>query len=277
MKTRFLPSCAFFLSQVQSSRSGLEILEQRIAPAAVLSFIDLDSFGDASGAASPITVQSDDASVSVAVAPPSVTENGGAGLVYTFTRTGDTAAALSVNFTVGGTATLTGDYTAASAAADFTFGTGNGTITIAAGQTSGTVTLGAENDTLVEGSETTVLGVAPGAGYTPNPALATSTITDNDFATLAFTSPTSTVNEATAMQDVGVALLITANGTAGSGSLAREVTNDVENLLTGSATASGGANDYTFPPRSQSVRLWECTLGETLFRRCGWSGDIPDH
>jgi hypothetical protein len=43
--------------------------------------------------------------VNVAVSPASVTENGTTNLTYTFTRTGDTSLALTVNIDLGGTAT----------------------------------------------------------------------------------------------------------------------------------------------------------------------------
>ncbi|MFM6346029.1 MAG: hypothetical protein ACKPFK_12900, partial [Dolichospermum sp.] len=44
--------------------------------------------------------------ITLAVAPSSVTEDGTTNLVYTFTRTGVTTNALTVNYTLGGTATL---------------------------------------------------------------------------------------------------------------------------------------------------------------------------
>jgi len=44
--------------------------------------------------------------VTLAVSPASVLEDGVTNLVYTFTRTGVTANSLTVNYTVGGTATL---------------------------------------------------------------------------------------------------------------------------------------------------------------------------
>ena len=52
----------------------------------------------------------------MAVAPSSVDEDGATNLVYTFTRTGDTTGALTVNFTIGGTATFNTDYTQTGAA-----------------------------------------------------------------------------------------------------------------------------------------------------------------
>src|SRR6185503_9858112 len=56
------------------------------------------------------TILDDDTSVTVAVSPTSVAENSGSSMTYTFTRSGDTSAAVVVNFSVGGTATFSTDY-----------------------------------------------------------------------------------------------------------------------------------------------------------------------
>jgi hypothetical protein len=50
------------------------------------------------------TILNDDTEVSVAVSPTSVTEDGPTNMVFTFTRTGIISGALTVNFSVGGTA-----------------------------------------------------------------------------------------------------------------------------------------------------------------------------
>ncbi|MFM6438215.1 MAG: calcium-binding protein, partial [Microcystis panniformis] len=68
--------------------------------------------------------------ISLAVSPASVTEDGTSNLVYTFTRTGNTANPLTVSFNVGGTATFNNDYAQNGAAS---FNTTSGTITFAAG------------------------------------------------------------------------------------------------------------------------------------------------
>jgi hypothetical protein len=70
----------------------------------------------------------------VAVSPSSVAEDGATNLVYTFTRSGVTASPLTVNFSVGGTATFSTDYTQ-SGAASFTPPTGS--VTFAAWQFNG--------------------------------------------------------------------------------------------------------------------------------------------
>ena len=82
------------------------------------------------GAADPTVTPIDQPNVSVAVSPASVLEDGTDNLVYTFTREGSTAAALTVNFSVGGTATFNTDYTQTGAA---TFNATSGTVTIPIG------------------------------------------------------------------------------------------------------------------------------------------------
>ena len=62
---------------------------------------------------------------------------------------------LTVNFTVGGTATSGSDYTA--------IGT---TVTFAAGSATATKTVSVIDDSLVEGDETVMVTLASGTGYT---------------------------------------------------------------------------------------------------------------
>ena len=124
------------------------------------------------------TITNDDTDVSVAVAPIPVAEDGAANLVYTFTRTGVTTGALTVNFTIGGIATFSADYTQTGAA---TFVPPNGTVTFGAGNSTATVTVDPTADTTFETDETVILTVAAGTGYgigAPNSA--TGTITNDD-------------------------------------------------------------------------------------------------
>ena len=127
------------------------------------------------------TITNDDAVVTVAVAPTSTAE-GGANLVYTFTRTGSTAAALTVNFTVGGTASFPADYSQAGAA---TFTPPNATVTIGAGNSSAMVTVTPLTDCVSgEAPETVEFTVEPGTGYSVgSPSTAIGTITDVPDAT----------------------------------------------------------------------------------------------
>lgn len=124
-----------------------------------------------------VTVSAPASVVTVAVAPSSVTEDGASNLAYTFTRTGATTAALTANFSVGGTAALD-DY-AQTGAASFTATTG--TVTIPIGSSTATVNLNPTADSAVETDETAILTVTTGSGYTVgSPAAATGTITNDD-------------------------------------------------------------------------------------------------
>src|SRR5205823_1190952 len=88
-----------------------------------------------------------------------------------FTRTGDTTGPLTVNYTVGGTATPGTDYTALS-----------GTVTFGVGQATVDVPVTPIDDTAVEGTETVVVTVTPAAGFTVAGQPAQLNINDDDVA-----------------------------------------------------------------------------------------------
>ncbi|GBL10997.1 poly(beta-D-mannuronate) C5 epimerase 5 [Microcystis aeruginosa Sj] len=117
--------------------------------------------------------------VTLTVNPVSVAEDGTTNLVYTFTRTGNLTNALTVNYSVAGTATLNTDYSQTGAA---TFTSTTGTITLAAGLSTATLTIDPTADTTIEPNETVILTLASGTGYTVGtPNAATGTITNDDF------------------------------------------------------------------------------------------------
>ena len=135
------------------------------------------------------TITNDDTSVTLAVSPASVTEDGTSNLVYTFTRSGVTSNALTVNYTLGGTATLNTDYTRS--------GTNN-TVTFAANATTATVIVDPTADTTVESNETVALTLASGTGYTiGTPNAATGTITNDDTSVTLAVSPASVTENGT--------------------------------------------------------------------------------
>jgi CSLREA domain-containing protein len=123
------------------------------------------------------TINNDDVAlptITLAVSPSSVTEDGTTNLIYTFTRTGATTNALTVNYGITGTAN-TSDYTGA------TPGTGK-TITFAANSATATLTIDPTADTIVEANETVALTLATGTGYTIGTTTAvTGTITNDDL------------------------------------------------------------------------------------------------
>ncbi len=108
--------------------------------------------------------------VSIAVAPASVTEDGATNLIYTVTRSLNLSSATTVNISTSGTATAGVDYTG-----------GVATVVIPAGATTATITIDPTPDTQVEADETVILTVAAGTGYTVGaPASATGTILNDD-------------------------------------------------------------------------------------------------
>ncbi|TRU78082.1 MAG: hypothetical protein EWV47_02600 [Microcystis viridis Mv_BB_P_19951000_S68] len=176
-------------------------------------------------------VEEDFPSITLAVSPSSVTEDGTANLVYTFTRSGVTTNALTVNYTLGGTATLNTDYTRT--------GTNN-TVTFAAGSSTATVTVDPTADTTVESDETVALTLATGTGYTVGTTTAvTGTITNDDV-----TLPTITlaVSPSSVTEDGTTNLVYTFTRTG-------VTTNALTVNYTVGGTATNGT-DYTSIPTS---------------------------
>ncbi|MGB3418884.1 MAG: bluetail domain-containing putative surface protein [Dolichospermum sp.] len=198
------------------------------------------------------TIQNDDTSVSLAVSPPSVTEDGTTNLVYTFTRTGVTSNALTVNYKVGGTATIGTDYTGIA-----TVGTTK-TVTFAAGASTATVTVNPTVDATVESDETVVLTLASGTGYTIGTTNAvTGTITNDDpftgtsnADTLIGTNGADTLiglagNDTYTVNHIGdiVTEALNAGTDLVNSSISYTLPNNVENLtLTGTTNLNGTGN-----------------------------------
>ena len=117
--------------------------------------------------------------ITLAVSPSSVLENGPNNLIYTFTRTGATTNTLTVNYNVAGTATFNNDYTQIGAAS---FTATTGTITFAAGSSTKTLTIDPTGDSTPESNETVALTLTTGTGYTIGTTTAvTGTITNDDL------------------------------------------------------------------------------------------------
>jgi Ca2+-binding RTX toxin-like protein len=173
---------------------------------------------DTAGSAE-ITVSATDASA--AETATGVTPNPG---TFTFARTGNTVSALTVNYTLSGTAINGSDYTSLV-----------GTVTFAANASTATVNVNPLDDTIFETStpETVILTLATGTGYTLGSATTgTVSITDNDSQPVinlsasqtvveGFTSPQTvsyTVTLANASSQPITVNYATANGTALAGS-----------------------------------------------------------
>jgi uncharacterized repeat protein (TIGR01451 family) len=129
-------------------------------------------------------ISNDDATVSVAVtAPGSIAEDAANGnfLIYTFTRSGYLANAVTVNFTASGSATKDTDYGVNGAS----FIGLAGTVNFAPNSTTATVTVDPTADATGELDETVIFTINSGSGYAPaaDPAdHATGTILNDDTA-----------------------------------------------------------------------------------------------
>ena len=120
-----------------------------------------------------IEITSSTPTITLAVSPSSVLEDGTTNLIYIFTRTGATTNPLTVSYSITGTANSS-DYTGA------TPGTGK-TITFAAGSSTAILTIDPTEDTTVESDETVALTLASGTGYTVGTTTAvTGTISNDD-------------------------------------------------------------------------------------------------
>ena len=124
-----------------------------------------------SPAGATVTISDDDpVTVTIDATDDSAAEAGSAPGTFTVTRTGATTAALTVNYTISGSATNGSDYASVS-----------GSVTIAAGATSATVMVTPIDDAIDENNETVVLTLAAGTGYAIGGANNdTVTIADND-------------------------------------------------------------------------------------------------
>ncbi|MFN2576660.1 MAG: LamG-like jellyroll fold domain-containing protein [Pyrinomonadaceae bacterium] len=123
--------------------------------------------------------------VSIAVTSPSparVAEDGTPNLVYTFTRS-NTTAPLTVNFSSGGSANSSNDYTVVSDP-NVSFNGATGTVTFTAGSATADVKIDPTADSTVEPDETVTLTVGAGTGYNVGiPNSATGTIANDDCPT----------------------------------------------------------------------------------------------
>jgi hypothetical protein len=118
-----------------------------------------------------VTITDDDVLPTVAVtATDAAASEPAATGTFTVTRTGSTTAALTVGYTLGGSATSS-DYTAAPASP----------LTIPAGATSATITVTPTDDSLVEEEETVEITLSDGTNYDiGSPSTATVNIADNE-------------------------------------------------------------------------------------------------
>lgn len=149
---------------------------------------------DSTGGGVSCTVQNP---ANLAIGNASVTEGGS--LVFTVTRSGNTASTVSASYaTASGTATSGSDFTA-----------GSGTVSFAANQTTATITVATIDDTAVESTETMSVALTnPSSGAAITTASGTGTINDNDSS-----SPTYLViSDASALEGYTLTFTVTRSG-----------------------------------------------------------------
>ena len=187
-------------------------------------------------------------SITLAVSPAAVAEDGVTNLVYTFTRTGDTTSALIVSYTVAGAAVIGADYTGISATDT------NQTVTFSSGSATATVTVDPTADSTIEADETVVLALAAGSGYTiGTTAAVVGTISNDDVPVI-----TLAVSPATVTEDGSANLIytfsrtgattsaLTVNYTAGgTATLVASGINPADYIIVGS-TLTGTSRSVTF-------------------------------
>ena len=144
-------------------------------------------------------------------------------------RTGSTAAALTVNYSISGTATSGSDFTALT-----------GTATIPVGALAVDVPVSIINDTDVEGTESIVFTIAPG-GYSSSLIPATMYIADNEVpsVTVGFATPSSSGLESVGTVNIPVTL-----SAAAPVSVAYKVSSQTGSGSGSSATVSAQALSY---------------------------------
>lgn len=132
--------------------------------------------------------------IAVAANDPNGAETGPENGQFTFTRTGSLSGAVTVNFTVGGTATSGADYTALPAS-----------VTLPDGAATATLDVTPILDIAAEGPETVSVTIAPGAyAFDGTPAVVT--ITDTNHTPAWNASPFSTANATETMAYTGQTL-----------------------------------------------------------------------
>ena len=178
-----------------------------------------------------VTIDDDDmAEVSIEVtAGPAAEPSTGGQLTVTQSKT--SVSATTVTYTVGGTATEGSDFAALS-----------GTVVIDAGTTTATTDIDVIDDAIIEGTETVTVTLThvdnPAVRIDSEAAATTININDDDNATIGFATATSSAEENVVTHPVNLVLDL-----ADGGALGREMTIEVVDLATGTATAG---TDYSF-------------------------------
>lgn len=192
----------------------------------------------------------DDTPVVTVTASTATAFEGGSSGAFTFSRTGSTAAALTVTFTRTGTASSGTDFTAFSPATS---------ITIPAGQATVVRTVAPLQDSTPEIDETVIVTLAAGSGYlVGSPAAATVVIKDDDVNTITLLATDGQASEAG--NDPGELKLIR----TGPVTAARAVTLAITGTATSGADYAVIGTSHTFAIGQSEITIPVVILQDTL-------------
>ncbi|WP_369915231.1 putative Ig domain-containing protein [Xanthomonas sp. NCPPB 3005] len=209
-------------------------------------------YGIGNPSSATATILNDDLpTASITVSPSSVSEDGATNLTYTVSLDQAAQSAVSVAFSVGGTATSGTDYAAVSSP-----------LVIAAGQTSGTITINPTLDTTVEPDETVVISLNAGTGYTVgSPSSATGTITNDDQPVLNINNVS--VNEGNA-GTTNATFTVSLDQPAGAGGVSFDIATADGTATAGVDYVAASLTGQTIPAGSSSATFTVLVNGDTL-------------
>ncbi|MDZ4288476.1 MAG: Calx-beta domain-containing protein [Prosthecobacter sp.] len=171
------------------------IIDDSLAETAETCIVTLDSPVNAvltANTTHTFTIQDNDTPLVTILATDATAREGSDTGAFTITRTGSTAAPLTVAFSSTGSAVSGADFIAFSPATS---------IIIPAGQSSANLMVTPVQDTTVEAAKTVIVAIAPGAGYAAvSPDSATVTLDDDDANVVSITASIPTILEGAAGQ-----------------------------------------------------------------------------
>jgi len=209
-------------------------------------------YGIGNPSSATATILNDDLpTASITVSPSSVSEDGATNLTYTVSLDQAAQSAVSVAFSVGGTATSGTDYAAVSSP-----------LVIAAGQTSGTITINPTADSTVEPDETVVISLAAGSGYSVgSPNSATGTILNDD-------QPSLSINDVSLSEgDAGTSnatFTVSLSQPAGAGGVSFDIATADGTATAGVDYVASSLTGQTIPAGSSSATFTVLVNGDTL-------------
>ncbi|WP_425598817.1 putative Ig domain-containing protein [Xanthomonas cannabis] len=209
-------------------------------------------YSPGSPASATATIVNDDiTTASIAVSPASVAEDGGTNLTYTVTLTNTSSTAVSIGFSVGGTATSGTDFAAV-----------NSPLVIPAGQTSGSIVIDPTADATSEPDETVVITLNAGSGYVVgSPNSATGTILNDDVPSLSINDVS--VNEGNAGTTTAT-FTVALSQPAGAGGVSFDISTADGTANAGSDYVASSLSGQTIPAGSSSATFSVLVNGDSL-------------